>query len=91
MEYRVTQGIDCTAMDYNRLPEGAPQGTTNDSAPAPAPGSGWVMSIDALRGCDMFWIIGGRGLVLAVASRLQPAPRQPKGWTPTRSAALPRR
>ena len=33
---------------------------------APAPGSGRVVSIDALRGFDMFWIIGGKGVFLAV-------------------------
>jgi len=32
--------------------------------PAPESKSGRVMSIDALRGFDMFWIIGGHGLVL---------------------------
>jgi predicted acyltransferase len=37
-----------------------------DSLPAAAPSVGRVASIDALRGFDMFWIIGGRGLFLAV-------------------------
>jgi predicted acyltransferase len=39
------------------------QGT--DSVPKAA-GSGRVVSIDALRGFDMFWIIGGRAVFLAI-------------------------
>jgi len=39
---------------------------TTDSVPKAAPGSGRVVSIDALRGFDMFWIIGGRGVFLAI-------------------------
>jgi predicted acyltransferase len=34
----------------------------DESAP---PGSGRIIAIDALRGFDMFWIVGGRELVLA--------------------------
>ena len=40
------------------------------SAPVPAPGSTRLMSIDALRGFDMFWISGGGGLVAALAAFL---------------------
>ena len=36
------------------------------SASPPAPGSGRIVSIDALRGFDMFWIIGGQGVFLAI-------------------------
>ena len=57
-------------MMDDRLPDRPPIDTTNAPAraPAPAPGSGRVMSIDALRGFDMFWIIGGHDLILAVAA-----------------------
>ena len=37
-----------------------------DSTPSPAPGSGRISSIDALRGFDMFWIIGGQQVVEAL-------------------------
>jgi predicted acyltransferase len=40
------------------------------SGAAPAAGSGRLMSLDALRGFDMFWIIGGTGLVLSFARLL---------------------
>ncbi len=38
--------------------------------PTPVPGSGRVMSIDVLRGFDMFWIIGGHGIVLSIVALL---------------------
>jgi predicted acyltransferase len=41
-------------------------GTVPDDKPAPPP-SPRLLSIDALRGFDMFWIIGGEGLVIALA------------------------
>ncbi len=41
----------------------APRAT---AAGAPAATSGRVASIDALRGFDMFWIVGGGGVVMAV-------------------------
>ncbi len=50
-------------MDHS-LSDELPAGST--SQPKHAPGSGRVISIDALRGFDMFWIIGGRGVFLAV-------------------------
>ncbi len=34
--------------------------------PAPAPERGRLLSLDALRGFDMFWILGGDGLVQAI-------------------------
>lgn len=37
----------------------------------PAPPVGRVLSIDALRGFDMFWIVGAHGLFLAITSVLQ--------------------
>jgi predicted acyltransferase len=41
-------------------------GTVLADSPAPPP-SPRLLSIDALRGFDMFWIIGGEGLVIALA------------------------
>lgn len=52
-------------MDKNPSDEHTLSATTA-SPPALAPGSGRIVSIDALRGFDMFWIIGGHGLLLAV-------------------------
>jgi len=43
-----------------------PVSARTDSAPKAAPGGGRVVSIDALRGFDMFWIIGGRAVFLAI-------------------------
>ena len=37
------------------------------TAPAAKPGGERLVSLDALRGFDMFWIVGGRDLLLAVA------------------------
>ena len=42
-----------------------PETEKDEREPAPEPKSGRLMSIDALRGFDMFWIVGGHGLVLA--------------------------
>jgi predicted acyltransferase len=39
-----------------------PASPANDSGPAP----GRLMSIDALRGCDMFWIVGGEEIIHAL-------------------------
>ncbi len=36
------------------------------AASSSAPASGRIASIDALRGFDMFWIVGGHGLLIAV-------------------------
>ena len=50
-----------------------PARSSPKAPPAPAaaasaePGAGRVVSIDALRGFDMFWIVGGHGLILALA------------------------
>ena len=35
--------------------------------PIPPAGSDRLMSLDALRGFDMFWIIGGTGLAISLA------------------------
>ncbi len=40
------------------------------AAPTPQSGSGRLVSLDALRGFDMFWIIGGRDLLLALVGLL---------------------
>jgi predicted acyltransferase len=48
------------------LSDEQPGGTTTGSASGATRGSGRVTSIDALRGFDMFWIIGGRGVFLAI-------------------------
>jgi predicted acyltransferase len=45
-----------------------PLKTDSDQGGEPEPITTRVVSIDALRGFDMFWIIGGRELVLAVAA-----------------------
>ena len=37
------------------------------SGPLPSTGNDRLLSLDALRGFDMFWIIGGTGLVLSLA------------------------
>src|SRR6266567_1867835 len=39
-----------------------PSSPANASGPAP----GRLMSIDALRGCDMFWIVGGEEIIHAL-------------------------
>lgn len=50
-------------------------GVTSDSARDAAHGIGRVTSIDALRGFDMVWIVGGRDLLLAIlAVFLSPIP-----------------
>jgi predicted acyltransferase len=46
-------------------------GSATAAAPSkltPAPIPGRVMSIDALRGFDMFWLMNGRGIALALAA-----------------------
>src|SRR5262245_48747635 len=40
---------------------------------------GRVVAIDALRGFDMFWIMGGHGLILALAAAATPT-REPPRW-----------
>jgi predicted acyltransferase len=46
------------------------------SDPSSAPVGGRVASIDALRGFDMFWLIGGQGVLLAVTGLfVSPIPR----------------
>ena len=50
-------------------------------------GSGRVVSIDALRGFDMFWIIGG-GLLLGVQLNRQAVGAWGSGVTSTFSSAL---
>jgi predicted acyltransferase len=70
-------------MNTSPLPP-SPSNTHSTSAPSPpaaAPGgpsatpSGRVVAIDALRGFDMFWIVGGQGLVLAMVGLVwSPAP-----------------
>jgi predicted acyltransferase len=39
--------------------------SSNPIAPAP---SGRIVSVDALRGFDMFWIIGGQPILLALVN-----------------------
>jgi len=56
----------------SQLPLGTEPGRPTDTPPveAPivaAPLPGRVISIDALRGFDMFWIIGGHGIVMSTA------------------------
>jgi predicted acyltransferase len=52
-----------------------PSQNTAQAASAGAAGTGRVLSIDALRGFDMFWIIGGKYLFLGlVGALLQPQP-----------------
>ena len=41
-----------------------------DAPPIPAPSSGRLASIDALRGFDMFWITGGEGIIEALNQML---------------------
>lgn len=41
-----------------------------------------VASIDALRGFDMFWIMGGQGLVMSLAV-LMSSSKEPPGWLKT--------
>jgi hypothetical protein len=51
----------------------SPSQNTAEAASAGAAGTGRVLSIDALRGFDMFWIIGGKYLFLGlVGALLQP-------------------
>jgi hypothetical protein len=49
-----------TATSTNPVP-------ATPSSPSPHAGNDRLMSLDALRGFDMFWIIGGSGLVLSLA------------------------
>ena len=42
----------------------APAASPSASAPAPSPGR--IVSLDALRGFDMFWIVGGHGILVAL-------------------------
>jgi predicted acyltransferase len=48
-------------------PDPAPTGPRQPAAGSTAPANVRVTSIDALRGFDMFWIVGGKALVLALA------------------------
>ncbi|MBI5395147.1 MAG: DUF5009 domain-containing protein [Verrucomicrobia bacterium] len=50
--------------------------------PTAAPSAGRVMSIDALRGFDMFWIIGGKYLFLCLVAALN-APQPVPAWLKT--------
>jgi len=54
------------------MPDAAQTLNGSESIPAPAapPASTRMMSIDALRGFDMFWISGGGGLVASIAALL---------------------
>jgi predicted acyltransferase len=47
-----------------------------------APGRGRVLSIDALRGFDMFWIIGGEGVALALLALLASVVGPMPEWLP---------
>ena len=44
-----------------------------------------VVSIDALRGFDMFWIVGGHGLVLSLAGAMT-STKEPPAWLKTQMA-----
>lgn len=56
------------AIDLSEEPAG---GAGNPEEPAVGPAiPGRLMSVDALRGFDMFWIIGGHGFALALAGVL---------------------
>ena len=55
--------------------------TPAPSLPPPA-AAGRVVCIDALRGFDMFWIMGGKPLVLALAAAMIQA-QEPPGWLKT--------
>ena len=44
-----------------------------------------VLSIDALRGFDLFWIMGGHGLVLALAGAMT-STNEPPAWLKTQMA-----
>lgn len=48
-----------------------PEIITREAPPTPAPAQR-LMSLDALRGFDMFWIIGAEGLVAALAKMAHP-------------------
>lgn len=59
-------------MSHEPTAPSAPDATSSPVAPASV---ARVLSIDALRGFDMFWIIGGKYLFLAlVGALLQPQP-----------------
>jgi len=49
---------------------------SNPAPPQPAPASGRLVSLDALRGFDMFWILGGDALVYALAKTWKIPPFQ---------------
>ncbi len=44
-------------------------GTETDPGGRPGPGGGRLVSLDALRGFDMFWLIGGAGVAQALLAR----------------------
>ena len=48
----------------------------SNPAPTPAPASARLVSLDALRGFDMFWILGGDALVYALAKAWKIPPFQ---------------
>jgi len=52
-------------------PSAPPVSAAKAAEPEPAP-STRLMSLDALRGFDMFWIIGGAGFVEAIARAIKP-------------------
>src|SRR5262245_56553507 len=52
------------------------------STPASSDRASRVVAIDALRGFDMFWIMGGHALVLSVAA-LFTSTHQPPDWLKT--------
>src|SRR5262245_49546094 len=53
--------------------------------PPSATASSRVMAIDALRGFDMFWIMGGHGLILALAAAMSSTNETP-AWLKTQMA-----
>ena len=61
----LTGSVAATALPRASEPLNLP--AMSDPSSAPPPGAGRLMSIDALRGFDMFWIIAGDALVYALS------------------------
>ena len=62
-----------------RLPSSADSNLPLINEPASATAADRVVSIDALRGFDMFWIMGGKPLLVALAAAMIHA-KEPPEW-----------
>jgi predicted acyltransferase len=66
--------VDRAANQFIIPFEAGKMNATSNARTAPAPESGRLMSLDALRGFDMFWILGADSFVYALHQTAQNAP-----------------